>query len=165
MRLVPYFLVFLLVFVSCGHREEVYEDLMLVDLHIAESVLEKHKAIMKGTVNYTDPAYAGLFEQYGVSYVQFDSSFTYYQVHLDLYDEMYDEVVRELTKLSNKEEDVMKRRGLIPVFDPNLIERSYQEDSVFIGPFFIPEHLFVADTNFADFQKLLPSLLSSLPSR
>ena len=166
-------LISVLVMTSCK-EEEVYEDLIpadtmadiIVDLHIAESIIEKYQAIKRDAKDRSNPAYAALFSEYNVSYAQFDSSLSYYQVNLDQYDLIYDKVIIELTKLDNGEEEVMLRKGLLPYLHPSdTISLDYQYDSSFFGPFYYRERDSISMDTFIEFtKKTLPRIQDSVPS-
>jgi uncharacterized protein YciU (UPF0263 family) len=137
------FLILGIVFFSCEKKNEVdYENLIpqddmvniLVDIHIAESITQKYTALQRDAEDRSGPVYQNIFEDYGVDYFQFDSSLTWYQVHPEIYREMYDEVIIELTKLKNNEEDDMIRRGLLVIKPRDISDIQYIEDSLFIGP-------------------------------
>jgi len=74
---------------------------ILVDVHIIEGARIGKKVL--GDSLYAIDHYNFLWEKYGITEAQYDSSFDFYNKNAEKMDRMYEKVILELSKISSKQ--------------------------------------------------------------
>jgi hypothetical protein len=75
---------------------------VLVDVHIAESSTESRGLTATQVNSLVLAKYEEVMKKHGTTMEAFKASFTYYEHHPDVFDEIYQEVVNRLTALEGK---------------------------------------------------------------
>jgi hypothetical protein len=126
-----YFIWFLLTIIifSCSGTKKKYiipEKKMvplLVDMHIADAVGLDYTLGQKQLRIDSAALYGWIFEKYGVTKMQFDSSISYYAKHPDRLNKIYEKVISSLSKLESEikeaEEDVALKKRITIWQDKN----------------------------------------------
>ncbi len=105
-------------FFSCTNEKKIpeyvipQEDMVdiIVDIHLTDGLLTlnhvRRKLAKKDTSNYYDK----IFDQYGYTRADFDTSIYYYSMNIDDYDNIYAEVLNRLNEMETelKQEEVEK---------------------------------------------------------
>ena len=117
----------LLVILSCGDSEQEAEGIIekekMIELLTDVQLLEATAVFVKNkqATFELDEAYVWIFDEYGVTEEQFKKSVEYYAYDAKVYEEMYDQVIinisekqAELTRTSvQKEEGNVEKRALL----------------------------------------------------
>jgi len=74
--------------------------IILTEVHIAEAILREVKADSKNKEKKAEVYFAEIFEKHKVTRDQYEKSIEFYQQHLEIYKEIYEEVI---TLLSQKQ--------------------------------------------------------------
>ena len=72
--------------------------LLLVDIHVADALIEHKSGTQNVNLPLTNAIYTKIYQNYGVSSAQFRSSYQYYESHPALMDNMYTQIITELSK-------------------------------------------------------------------
>ncbi len=81
-------------------KEKMIE--ILVDVHLAESSGDSHGFTMMQSNKLVATKYESVMRKHGTTFLQFKTSFDYYMQHPEKFDEVYQEVVNQLTALEGK---------------------------------------------------------------
>ena len=107
MKQLPLILAMLVLLFSCGGREEIIppDSLtnILSDLYLTEAMLTSSYNSYDSLTKYRRIYMDALFAKHGVSRARFDSSYHYYENHLDILEEIHSDVVTELTRRQPQE--------------------------------------------------------------
>jgi hypothetical protein len=101
-------LLIMLALIAC-QRDKPGKDILppealvpvLVDIHLLNSIQSSHafRTIARDADSIDTHGY--IFDKHGVTSIEFDSSIAWYSRHPDLFTEIYDEVVMQLTLISD----------------------------------------------------------------
>ncbi|MFN8278507.1 MAG: DUF4296 domain-containing protein [Chitinophagales bacterium] len=100
-------LVLVFLWSSCKEGKEripsdvVQRDTMvqiLSDIHIADAVVEKKSSAERPDTALTEGMYQQIFQHHGITRQQFYSSYHYYEQHPALMNELYPDVISELSR-------------------------------------------------------------------
>ncbi len=126
-----YFIISLILF-SCANvkRKYLIPDKvlvpLLVDLHIADGIGAAQRALPLPEDLDSAALYNSIFEKYGVSRTQFDSTMTYYTDHPKNFNKIYEKVIEKLSRLEsdlkNLEKEELEKRGTVVYKD----EKNYK---------------------------------------
>lgn len=75
---------------------------ILVDVRLAESIIRKQSSKVENTENITRQLYASIFEKYGITQEDFESSIKLYSSNPDKMYYINEKVVEELSKLESE---------------------------------------------------------------
>jgi len=84
------------------NREKMVE--ILADIHLTQAVLDQDPRLPKGTRK--EYYYCNIFERHGVTEELFDSAIGWYAANLDIFEQVYKEVVARLEQERKELEDV-----------------------------------------------------------
>ncbi len=76
--------------------------LVLVDVELAESALRQKQNFGHEITNEKEAYYASIFKKHEVSREQFNRSMKYYETDLDAMDEIYEDVITQLSLLESE---------------------------------------------------------------
>ncbi|MBI9033638.1 MAG: DUF4296 domain-containing protein [Bacteroidales bacterium] len=83
---------------------------LLVEMHMAEAVLDKKQGHKADVTDYSHPYYKAIFDSFHTSPSLFDTNVAYYQQDMDDFLEIYNQVMIKLTK-RNDEVPVEEKSG------------------------------------------------------
>ena len=101
------FIIILLSLFSCNQSADkppvdlIPQDKMIslfVDIHVADAMVEHKFGTQNPNLALSNALYERIYHNHGVSAAQYKSSYKYYEVHPDLMDKMYTQVITELSK-------------------------------------------------------------------
>lgn len=75
---------------------------ILVDVRLAESIIRKQSSKVENTENITRQLYASIFEKYGITQDDFESSIKLYSSNPDKMYDINEKVVEKLSKLESE---------------------------------------------------------------
>ena len=103
-----FFIAIMLVLSACGRPKNVLSEskmtTLLVDIHKTEATLTE-KGLYYGPYSKKAPYYNNVFKRNGVTQAQFDSSLVWYTKNPQKFENMYDEVIKQLTVLQKDVDD------------------------------------------------------------
>jgi len=71
---------------------------VLVDVHVADALVEHKSGMQNPNLPLTNALYTQIYHNYGITAKQFRSSYKYYESHPVLMDNLYTQVITELSK-------------------------------------------------------------------
>jgi hypothetical protein len=101
------FIIILLSSIGCKHIADdkpaglVPQDQMiqiLADIHIADAVVDQKSGQQATNLPLTNALYTRIFQNYHITAAQYKASYKYYEVHPKLMDDIYTQVITELSK-------------------------------------------------------------------
>lgn len=110
------FLNFLLMFaISCGKKKKAFvvpdgiikkEEMVkvLADIHITEATINLRNVSSTNTVSLNAALYKNVFVKHKISKEEFEKSYAFYSSNTELFNDVYDNVITELTKMQAEEE-------------------------------------------------------------
>lgn len=123
MRLITCCLIIGLILFSCGNVKRKYlipEKVLvplLVDLHLADGIGVTHRVLPIPENLDSAALYGSIFDKYGVTRSQFDSTMTYYTNDPKTLDKIYEKVIEKLSRLESDLKDMqkeeLKKRGVV----------------------------------------------------
>ena len=99
--------IILLAIASCGvGKNTIPKEVMdkrvmvpiLVDIHLADAIIEKRSSIEKPDTAMTQNIYQQIFQAHHITRNQFYNSYHFYETHPVILNELYAEVITELSK-------------------------------------------------------------------
>ena len=105
-----FILVITIAFFACTNRSKVPEYVIpqqdmvdiFVDIHLMDGLMTanriRQKMIKKDSLNYYDI----IFEKYGITQNDFDTSLQFYSRNINKYDKIYEQVLNKLTEIEAK---------------------------------------------------------------
>ncbi len=96
----------MLVWASCQSEEEVPQEMIqpeqmkevLIDLHLAEAWKERRKMAEDTALIFIKSQYEEIFKMHDITRPDFEQSLDYYERHPDFMDEIYQEVINEMSR-------------------------------------------------------------------
>jgi hypothetical protein len=79
---------------------------VLVDIHVADAVVEQKYGTANPNLALTSALYSRIYQNYNITAAQYKTSYKYYEAHPKLMDDMYEQVITELSK----KEALMKKK-------------------------------------------------------
>ena len=98
--------VLVLVIVSCQSEIEIPETVIrqeqmieiLIDVHLAEAWKERRKMEEDSALIFIKAQYETIFKLHNITRSEFENSLEYYENHPDIMDELYHEVINEMSR-------------------------------------------------------------------
>lgn len=75
---------------------------ILVDVQLLEAAMKVDDERKRKSKEYTNYYYSYLFEKYDITRNDFLESLEFYQRHIDLFDEIYADVIKQLSKFQSE---------------------------------------------------------------
>lgn len=109
-------LIFILLFViACGKKKKEFvapdgiikeEEMIKVlsDIHITEATINLRNVSALNTSSLNASLYKNVFVKHKISKKEFEKSYTYYSSNTEIFNDIYDHVITELTKMQAEEE-------------------------------------------------------------
>lgn len=105
----------LLYVISCGKKKKEFvvpdgiikkEEMVkiLADIHITEATINLRNVSATNTVSLNASLYKNVFVKHSIAKEEFEKSYTYYSGNTELFNDVYDNVITELTKMQAEEE-------------------------------------------------------------
>ncbi len=75
---------------------------ILVDMQLVEGALIYERSQGRISDSLRDYYFNSVFKKYKISNKQYDKSLNFYKDHLEVFDEMYEQVIKDLEKMENQ---------------------------------------------------------------
>ena len=133
MKQIIYFLLFFMIF-SCTKEEEKPKNLipkqkminLLFDMHLASKSRNIRTISKEKNPNY----YPLIYDKYQVDSTQFKESHTYYLKNIELYQEIYTKLEDSISKLTKKQQKLVKEADSIKKLNQKLIKKTVKKSNL-----------------------------------
>lgn len=101
---------------SCGSNDKIPENVLshekmvdvMVDVQLAEAILRDKRLSGDDIEKMTNDYYRKVFEKHNITPQKFDTSFAYYEKHIEKFDEVYRDMLVKLNKMQREAEQERK---------------------------------------------------------
>lgn len=81
---------------------------VMVDVHLAEAILRDKRISGDDVGKMTNDYYRKIFDEHNITPQKFDTSFAYYEKHIEKFNEVYRDVLVKLNKMQREAEQERK---------------------------------------------------------